>query len=205
MKKIVRIAFLGLLLVASDAFAQLPAKIKCYRAPAILADSAITLEDNSVVYDPSYRQIPYPNGDVPKNVGVCTDVVVRAFRKAFGWDLQKSVHDFRKAKKLPTNTSIDHRRVKNLMAYFDEVKQLRDDKGGKYRKGNIVIWNLGNGQLHIGILVEDDVIIHNICCGQQVEAMYMQDKVIRNYTWRCPELEGLSRKEIIERYKAGKL
>jgi len=82
---------------------------------------------------------------------------------------------------------------------------LRNDKGGKYRKGNIVIWNLGNGKLHIGILVEDDVIIHNICCGQEVEPMYMQDKVIRNYTWLCPEIEGLSPKEIYDKYKAGKL
>ena len=100
MKKIIPIVFLGLLLAAGDTFAQLPSKIKCYQAPAILADSASALEDHSVVYDPSYRQIPYPNGDVPKNVGVCTDVVVRAFRKAFGWDLQKSVYEFRKAKKI---------------------------------------------------------------------------------------------------------
>lgn len=205
MKKTVAFVLFVMVLGIGTAFSQLPPDIKCWQAANILADSAKTLENNSVVYDPSYRQIKYPNGDVPKNIGVCTDVVVRAFRKAFNWDLQKSIYEFRKAKKQPTNTNIDHRRVRNLMAYFDEVKQLHNDKGGKYRKGNIVVWNLGNGQLHIGILVEDDVIIHNICCGQEVEPMYMQDKVIRNYTWRCPELEGLSPKEIYEKYKAGEL
>lgn len=205
MRKIVTIVLFGMVVSFGNTFAQLPSNVKCWQAPNILADSAKNLADNTVVYDPSYRQIPYPNGDVSPKIGVCTDVVVRAFRKAFNWDLQKSIYEFRKAKKQPTNTNIDHRRVRNLMAYFDEVKQLRNDKEGKYRKGNIVVWNLGNGQLHIGILVEDDVIIHNICCGQEVEPMYMQDKVIRNYTWRCPELEGLSPKEFYDKYKAGKL
>ena len=205
MRKIVAIVLFGMVVFFCNTFAQLPSNIKCWQAPNILADSAKTLADNTVVYDPSYRQIPYLNGDVPPKIGVCTDVVIRAFRKAFNWDLQKSIYEFRKAKKQPTNTNIDHRRVKNLMAYYDEVKQLRNDKGGKFRKGNIVIWDLGNGKLHIGILVEDDVIIHNICCGQEVEPMYMQDKVIRNYTWRCPEIEGLSPKEIYDKYKAGKL
>ena len=91
------------------------------------------------------------------------------------------------------------------MAYFDDVKILQNDKEGNYQKGNIIIWNIGNGQMHIGICVDDDVIIHNICCGQEVEPMYMQEKVVRNYTWICPDLEGLSIKEIYEKYKAGEL
>ncbi|MBQ6727070.1 MAG: DUF1287 domain-containing protein [Bacteroidales bacterium] len=205
MRKIVTIVLFGMVVSFGNTFAQLPSNVKCWQAPNILADSAKNLADNTVVYDPSYRQIPYPNGDVPPKIGVCTDVVVRAFRKAFNWDLQKSIYEFRKAKKQPTNTNIDHRRVVNMMAYFDEVKTLRNDKGGKFRKGNIVVWKLTNGRLHIGILVEDDVIIHNICCGQVVERMYMEELVIRNYTWHCPELEGLSHKEIYEKFKAGKL
>ena len=204
-KKIIAIAACLTALAASRVSAQIPPSIKCWQVPAVLADSARTLEDRSVLYDPSYRQIPYPNGDVPKNIGVCTDVIVRAFRKAFGWDLQKSVYEYRKSKNLPTNTNIDHRRVRNLMAYFDQLELLRNDKGGPHRKGNIIIWNLGNGQLHIGLCVDHEVIIHNICCGQEIESMYMKNKVIRNYTWRCPELEGLTPKEIYEKIKAGNL
>ncbi len=204
MRRFIAIAFLGISFGICNSFAQLPSDIKCWNVPEMLADSAKTLADKTVVYDPSYRQIKYPNGDVPKNVGVCTDVVVRAFRKAFDWDLQKSIYEFRKAKKQPTNTNIDHRRVVNMMAYFDEVKTLRNDKGGKFRKGNIIIWKLTNGRLHIGLCVEDDVIIHNICCGQVVEKMYMEELVIRNYTWRCPELEGLTLKEIYEKIKNDK-
>jgi len=160
----------------------------------ILADSAKTLEDRSVIYDPSYVKIPYPNGDVPEGTGVCTDVITRAYRKAFNVDLQKTVHDFLKRKypdrKLDTN--IDHRRVRNLMEYFDEdfdLVQLYNIYPDKYQKGNIIIWNLGGGQLHIGICVEDNMIIHNICCGQVIEPMYMQEKVIRNYNFRPDALE----------------
>lgn len=177
---------LCLALANCAATAQLPPSVKCHNAPILLADSAKTLEDHDVVYDPSYRVIPYPNGDVPTKIGVCTDVVIRAFRKAFGWDLQKSVYEYRKSKKLPTNPNIDHRRVKNLMAYFDHVKELKISTNGEYKKGNIIIWKLGGGKLHIGICVENDIIIHNICCGQEVEPMYGHNKVIRNYTWTCP-------------------
>ena len=177
---------LCLVLANCAAIAQLPPSVKCYNAPILLADSAKTLEDHDVVYDPSYRVIPYPNGDVPTKIGVCTDVVIRAFRKAFGWDLQKSVFEYRKSKKMPTNPNIDHRRAKNLMAYFDHVKELKNSPNGEYKKGNIIIWKLGGGKLHIGICVENNIIIHNICCGQEVEPMYGHNKVIRNYTWNCP-------------------
>jgi len=77
-------------------------------------------------YDPAYRQIAYPGGDVPMQTGVCSDVVVRAFR-GLGIDLQKEVHeDMAKAfdhyphkwgLKHP-DANIDHRRVPNLMTYF---------------------------------------------------------------------------------------
>ncbi len=149
-----------------------------------LANVAQTLEDPSVVYDPSYVRLSYPNGDVPATQGVCTDVVIRAFRKAFGWDLQKSIYEFRKAKGQATDRNIDHRRVKSLRPYFDSLVAqgilVKVPKAGPYQKGNIIIWDLG-AQEHIGICVDDDVIIHNICCGQVIEDMYMQDIVIRNY------------------------
>ena len=96
--------------------------IKFYESyPQQLADAARSLEDPSVVYDPSYVKLTYPNGDVPADRGVCTDVVIRAFRKAWDWDLQKTIYEFQKEqfpdRKLDRN--IDHRRVRNLMEFFD--------------------------------------------------------------------------------------
>ena len=163
--------------------------IKFYESyPQQLAGAARSLEDPSVVYDPSYVKLTYPNGDVPADRGVCTDVVIRAFRKAWDWDLQKTIYEFQKEQfpdhKLDRN--IDHRRVRNLMEFFDtyfDMTQLYNTHENEYRKGNIVIWDLGGGQLHIGICVADDTIIHNICCGQAIEPMYMKEKVIRNYTF----------------------
>ena len=65
--------------------------IEFYKSyPQQLADAARSLENPNVVYDPSYVRISYPNGDVAADHGVCTDVVIRAFRKAWGWDLQKN-------------------------------------------------------------------------------------------------------------------
>lgn len=145
--------------------------IEFYKSyPQQLADAARSLENPNVVYDPSYVRISYPNGDVAADHGVCTDVVIRAFRKAWGWDLQKTIYEFQKEqfpdRKLDRN--IDHRRVRNLMEFFDiffDTAQLYNTHENEYRKGNIIIWDLGGGQLHIGICVANDTIIHNICCG----------------------------------------
>lgn len=92
-----------------------------------LADSAATLTRQQVIYDPDYFSIGYPNGDVPANKGVCTEVVIRAYRKV-GIDLQQEVHedmhsDFSAYPKIwglkkPVK-NIDHRRVPNLMIYFE--------------------------------------------------------------------------------------
>jgi uncharacterized protein YijF (DUF1287 family) len=91
-----------------------------------LSKAAIELTSDKVTYDPSYFTIPYPNGDVPANRGVCTDVIIRAYRK-LGIDLQKEVHEDMKKNfsKYPkkwglskTDKNIDHRRVPNLMTFF---------------------------------------------------------------------------------------
>src|SRR6266478_7875801 len=93
----------------------------------LVIDGAIEQIGKTTSYDPSYQKIEYPNGDVPMETGVCSDVVVRAFRKA-GIDLQKEVHDDMKANfsAYPTkwgadvvDSNIDHRRVLNLMTFFD--------------------------------------------------------------------------------------
>ena len=91
-----------------------------------MLDGAIAQAGVTTGYDPSYVALEYPGGDVPEKTGVCSDVVVRAFRKA-GIDLQKEVHEDMKVARgeYPTkwgaiapDRNIDHRRVLNLMAYF---------------------------------------------------------------------------------------
>ena len=98
---------------------------------ADLSNCATELTKKNVIYDPSYFSITYPNGDVPEGKGVCTDVVIRAYRQ-MGIDLQKEVHidmksNFNQYPKLwslkQPDTNIDHRRVPNLMAFLNDTKQ----------------------------------------------------------------------------------
>jgi len=88
-----------------------------------LCSAAMELTKQDVIYDPSYFSIEYPNGDVPANKGVCTDVIIRAYR-IVGTDLQQKVHEDMKSNfsSYPnhwglksTDKNIDHRRVPNLM------------------------------------------------------------------------------------------
>ncbi len=127
-----------------------------------LSHCATELTQENVIYDPSYFSISYPNGDVPKGKGVCTDVVIRAYRK-MGIDLQKEVHidmnnNFSAYPKIwnlkHTDTNIDHRRVPNLMTFFKRHQsELPITKIGKdYLPGDVVAWNLGGSITHIGIV-----------------------------------------------------
>jgi uncharacterized protein len=165
-----------------------------------LADSSFVLTKQKVQYDPAYFQIDYPNGDVPADKGVCTDVVVRAYRK-LGIDLQKEVHEDMKANfdKYPKNwghsrpdKNIDHRRVPNLMTFFTrhgtlkKISQEPDD----YKPGDIVCWNLGGGIIHIGIVVKKKstdgqrhLIVHNIGAGQVLEDCLFSNKIIGHYRY----------------------
>lgn len=150
-----------------------------------IAATARMYIDSTVVYDPSYVRINYPMGDVPSTQGVCTDLVIRVLRDARGIDLQEKVHDFRVKKGLPTDTNIDHRRVRNLVAYFDDFFAKRNYKTKNYHAGNIIVWDLGGGQLHIGICVGEDRVVHNWCCGQVEEDISVigYDNIIRNYSF----------------------
>lgn len=163
-----------------------------------LSDAALSLTKQNVTYDPSYFSIPYPNGDVPENVGVCTDVVIRAYRKV-GIDLQKNVHEDMKAnfKLYPKNwglsnpdKNIDHRRVPNLMKYFERFGTVKTkNKIAKdYLPGDVVCWNLGGAITHIGIVVNKKsndrkrpLIVHNIGSGQVLEDCLFDFKIIGHY------------------------
>jgi uncharacterized protein YijF (DUF1287 family) len=151
-----------------------------------ILDGAIAQAGVTTEYDPAYVALDYPHGDVPEKTGVCSDVVVRAFRKA-GLDLQKEVHEDMKAARseYPTkwganapDKNIDHRRVLNLMKYFERRgKSLPiSDVAADYQPGDIVAWELSSGIDHIGIVTNmlsdsDDryLIVHNIGAGTRIE------------------------------------
>src|SRR5688572_10726829 len=151
-----------------------------------MLEGAIAQAGVTTGYDPAYVALDYPGGDVPENTGVCSDVVVRAFRKA-GIDLQKEVHEDMKAARsaYPTkwganapDKNIDHRRVLNLMTYFKrQGKSLPiSDAAADYQPGDIVSWELTNGIDHIGIVTNMSansgdrlMIVHNIGAGTRIE------------------------------------
>jgi len=165
-----------------------------------LSKSAIELTKQKVTYDPSYFSIDYPNGDVPSDKGVCTDVIIRAYRK-IGIDLQKEVHEDMKAnfnsypKKwglTSTDKNIDHRRVPNLMTFFKRkgAEKTISKKAMDYKAGDIVCWNLGGAILHIGIVVDKksndgkrNLIVHNIGGGQVLEDCLFDFKIIGHYRY----------------------
>jgi uncharacterized protein YijF (DUF1287 family) len=166
-----------------------------------LADSALLLTKQNVSYDPSYFKIDYPNGDVPANKGVCTDVIIRAYRKV-GIDLQKLVHEdmvanFSKYPKIwglsKTDKNIDHRRVPNLMTFFSRhgaVKPITQNSA-EYLPGDIVCWNLGGAVTHIGLVSRQKsadgqrrLIVHNIGAGQVLEDCLFKFTIIGHYSYK---------------------
>lgn len=166
----------------------------------LLSKAALELTRDEVIYDPSYVPIAYPNGDVPAHRGVCTDVVIRAYRK-LGIDLQQLVHEDMKKNfdRYPKNwrlkapdTNIDHRRVPNLMVFFARkgtVLKITHDPAD-YRPGDIVCWDLGGGTTHIGLVVDRrspdarrPMIVHNIGAGQVLEDVLFAYRIIGHYRY----------------------
>ncbi|MDI7241742.1 DUF1287 domain-containing protein [Providencia huaxiensis] len=155
-----------------------------------------------VIYDPSYRQISYPNGDVPEHYGVCSDVVIRSYRK-MGVDLQKLVHEDMKAnfRQYPSqriwglrkpDTNIDHRRVPNLEAFFSRKGKNKSisKNASDYIPGDIVSWRLDNGRPHIGIVTsikssstQNYLVMHNIGYGQVAEDILFRWDIVGHYSY----------------------
>ena len=167
-----------------------------------LSHAALLIINPNIIYDPTYKSIPYPKGDVPKNTGVCTDVVIRAYRK-LNIDLQKEVHEDMKSNfsKYPnlkkwgmkkTDTNIDHRRVPNLEIFFKrkgkEIKVSAD--ANNYKIGDIVTWII-NGKLpHIGIVTHKKtsdgmrpLLVHNVGSGQVLEDCLFKYKIVGHYQY----------------------
>jgi uncharacterized protein len=165
-----------------------------------LSDAALELTKQHVDYDPTYFSIDYPNGDVPADKGVCTDVIIRAYRK-LGIDLQKEVHEDIKANftNYPkiwglsrADRNIDHRRVPNLMVFFTRhgvVKPITNN-AADFVPGDIVCWNLGGAVTHIGLVInkkstdgERYLIVHNIGGGQVLADCLFEYKIIGHYQY----------------------
>ncbi len=165
-----------------------------------LSRAAIERTRHDITYDGSYRKIKYPGGDVPKNIGVCTDVVIRSYRK-LGIDLQKDVHEEMKThfSRFPKiwglsrpDTNIDHRRVPNLQTFFSrkgiELKVTRNPRD--YITGDMVTWMLPGNLPHIGIVVDKrskdgkrPLIVHNIGRGPEIEDILFDFPITGHYRY----------------------
>jgi len=167
-----------------------------------LVAAALERTEHSVRYDGSYYRIAYPNGDVPSNIGVCTDVLIRSYRQ-LGVDLQSLVHEDMRTNfsKYPSkriwglsrpDSNIDHRRVPNLQVFFTrhgEVLPIKQD-GELYQAGDIVTWMLPGNRPHIGIILNqwsDDsarpLVVHNIGGGPVLEDMLFNYKITGHYRY----------------------
>jgi uncharacterized protein YijF (DUF1287 family) len=165
-----------------------------------LSNAALSIIDSSVVYTPDYTAIKYPNGDVSSKTGVCSDVVIRAYRK-LRIDLQKEVHEDMQAhfslyptkwglKK--TDTNIDHRRVPNLEVFFTRKgkKLTASENASDYKTGEIVTWMI-NGKLpHIGIVThlksadgKRPMLVHNVGAGQVLEDCLFKYKIVGHFIY----------------------
>lgn len=156
----------------------------------------------TLTYDPSYSRLDYPGGDVPRARGVCTDVIVRAYRDGLGVDLQVLVHeDMRRAfsayprlwglKK--TDRNIDHRRVPNLQAFFARAGAALgvSENVADYQPGDIVSQMLPGNLPHIGIVADErtadggrPLVVHNIGTGARLEDVLLAYPVTGHYRYR---------------------
>ncbi len=177
--------------------------LKRFQFSFALVNAALDRLNHKVVYDGSYRKIAFPGGDVPNNIGVCTDVVIRAYRK-LGIDLQELVHkdmlfNFSEYPNLPKwnlnapDSNIDHRRVVNLRVFFDRqgaTLPISTDSND-YLPGDLVTWNIRPGMPHIGIVshkVSQDktrpLIVHNIGKGPQLEDILFKMQITGHYRYQ---------------------
>ena len=161
-----------------------------------LVNAALEQTKSYVKYDGNYNEIDYPNGDIPRDIGVCTDVIIRAYRDCCDIDLQELVHiDMLRNNHLydtpyEVDSNIDHRRVKNLRIFFNHNGFVKSNEYAFY-PGDIVTWNLYNGTLpHIGILsntYNDDgipLVIHNAGGGVVIEDILLKFEITGHYTYR---------------------
>jgi len=180
---IVAVVFLALLISPERIMAMLTGDFGYKLAAAAIDDTR-----NVVIYDGSYQKIPYPRGDVAPNRGVCTDVIIRAYRQ-FDIDLQERVH-----RSLGGDRNIDHRRVPNLMRYFAKHGQSlpisQDPKA--YKPGDIVTYSMAGGiSDHIAIVsgrwswdFRRPLIVHNEGFGPKLDDKLFAYRITGHYRYR---------------------
>lgn len=181
--------------------------IATVHANNVVIDSIKTVVKNAIwqttvtkYYDPSYTSIPYPNGDVAIECGVCCDVIVRAYRSV-GIDFQEMIHqDMGSAfGSYPKNWSlkrpdpnIDHRRVPNIMTFLSRNKKMLPitDNGNDYKPGDIVSWKIPGNLDHIGIVTNIPIkntnrfgVVHNIGDGAKLEDVLFSFKITGHYRY----------------------
>jgi len=190
-----------------------------------LNNAALGRLKSRVRYDGSYVKIGYPWGDVPANIGVCTDVVIRSYRK-LGIDLQQQVHqdmsaafynypNLSKWKLKAPDTNIDHRRVVNLRKFFARrgaaLPITRNPTD--YKPGDLVTWMVGPSFPHIGIVVNKPtradprrmMIVHNIAEGPKMEDILFRFPITGHYRYTPRNMGNIPRATFTKRAPRRKL
>lgn len=177
-----------------------PAKVATFAEK--LSQAAISIINPSIDYDPAYFKIDYPNGDIPKRKGVCTDVIIRSYR-ILNIDLQKEVHEdmienfslYPNVKKwgmTKTDTNIDHRRVPNLEVFFERkgTKLPVTQNASDYKTGDLVTWMINDKLPHVGIVSHKkskdgkrNLIVHNVGGGQVLEDCLFEYKIVGHFKY----------------------
>ena len=183
------------------------------RLPSIVdgTKKAVTLRERFILgavmqygvttsYNGAYKKISYPNGDVDISTGVCTDVIIRAFR-AVDIDLQREIHRDMKRyfRKYPRkwglrrpDSNIDHRRVPNMEVYFErkgyKIPIGKQGDFSNYVPGDLVVWRINNDLTHIGIVSDQKVpetsryyIIHNPFQGVEISDWLGEFEIINHF------------------------
>lgn len=177
--------------------------------PSRLAAAAREQVGVTTIYDPAYVGLQFPGGDLPRDRGVCTDVVIRALRDGWGVDLQLAVNrdmkaDFAAYPPLwglsTTDRNIDHRRVPNLQTLLARIgaEVPLTDEPTPYLPGDIVTWTLPGNLAHIGIVSDQlsadrshPMILHNIGAGAREEDILFAYPITGHYRIGADSAERL--------------
>lgn len=155
----------------------------------------------TLAYDPAYTRLAYPGGDVPRVKGVCTDVVIRAYRDAFAIDLQRDVHQdmaghFDSYPKIwglrGPDANIDHRRVPNLAAFWSRAgaRLPLPTRPDEWQPGDLFTMLIADRLPHTGIISDRisaagvPLVLHNIGAGTREEDLLLAHRLTGRFRWR---------------------
>lgn len=138
----------------------------------------------TIDYDPAYVRLDYPMGDVPRESGVCIDVIVRAYRDALNFDFQKAIHEDMRANFAAytgrwglsrPDRNIDHRRVPNLETWLE--RHAEELPAEDWQPGDLLTCRVDQSLPHIAIISDkttswdEPLVIHNIGLGTREERL----------------------------------